>query len=123
MIVMSATSIAAIVAVVIVAAAVVTGGMTVLRRRRLRQRFGPECDRLVGQRDSKLKAESELSGRERRVHGLDLKPLTDAARASYALRWADVQEQFVDTPSRCRGVIARARNRRDERAGISDGRS
>ena len=99
MIVMSAITIAVIVAVVIVAAAVVIGLMTVLRRRRLRQRFGPEYDRLVGQRDSKFKAESELAGRERRVHGLDLQPLTDAARASYALRWADVQEQFVDAPA------------------------
>jgi hypothetical protein len=99
MIVMSAIKITAIVAVIIVAAVVVIGLMVVMRRRRLRQRFGPEYDLLVGQRDSRLKAESELAGRERRVHGLAIQPITDAARASYALQWADIQEQFVDTPA------------------------
>jgi hypothetical protein len=99
MIVMSAVMIAAILAVVIVVAALVIGLIMVLRRRRLRQSFGPEYDRLVGQRDSKLKAESELAGRERRVHGLAIQPLSDAARASYSVQWAEIQEQFVDTPS------------------------
>jgi hypothetical protein len=99
MIVMSAIVIAAIVAVVIVVAALVIGLMMVRRRRRLQQRFGPEYDRLVGQHDSKLKAESELAGRERRVHGLDIQPLTDSARAGYVLQWAGIQEGFVDTPA------------------------
>jgi len=38
-----------------VAAALMIGMMAVIRRRRLQQRFGPECDRVVGGRDSKLK--------------------------------------------------------------------
>jgi hypothetical protein len=87
-----------IVAVVIVAAILVIGATAVRRRRRLRQRFGPEYDRLAEERDSKLKAESELAGRERRVHGLDIQPLTESARAGYALQWAAIQERFVDTP-------------------------
>jgi hypothetical protein len=99
MIVMSAIVIAVILGVVLVGAALVIGLMTVQRRRRLQQRFGPEYDRLVGQRDSKLKADSELAGRERRVHDLDIQPLTDSARAGYAVRWAGIQEQFVDTPA------------------------
>jgi hypothetical protein len=86
-----------IVAVVIVAAILVIGAAAV-RRRRLRQRFGPEYDRLAEERDSKLKAESELAGRERRVNDLDIQPLTESARAGYALQWAGIQEQFVDTP-------------------------
>jgi len=86
-----------IVVAVIVVAVLVIGLMTVLRRRRLQQRFGPEYDRLVGDRDSKLKAESELTRRERRVHRLDIQPLTDSAYARYALQWAGIQEQFVDT--------------------------
>jgi hypothetical protein len=98
MIVMSATVIAVILGVVLVGAALVIGLMTV-RRRRLQQRFGPEYDRLAGERDSRLKAESELAGRERRVHGLDIQPLTDSARSSYAARWAGIQEQFVDAPA------------------------
>jgi hypothetical protein len=93
---MSTGIVIAIVVVVLVVAAV--GGMAVMRRRRLQQRFGPEYDRLVGERDSKLKAETELTGRERRVRDLDIQPLTDSARASYADHWAGIQEQFVDTP-------------------------
>jgi hypothetical protein len=98
MIVMSAVMIAVILGVVLVGAALVIG-LTVRRRRRLQQSFGPEYDRLAGERDSKLKAESELAGRERRVHGMDIQPLTDSARAGYTARWAGIQEQFVDAPA------------------------
>src|SRR6266498_1233526 len=86
-----------IVVIVIVAAVVI--GLMAARRRRLQQRFGPEYDRLVEERDSKLKAEAELSGRERRVHKLDIRPLTPAARAGYVDRWANIQERFVDEPA------------------------
>jgi hypothetical protein len=99
MILMSTVTIALIVAAVIVVAILVISVRAVVRRRRLQQRFGPEYDRLAGERDSKRKAESELAGRERRVHGLDIHPLTDSARARYALQWAAIQEQFVDTPA------------------------
>jgi len=96
---MSTGIIVAIVVAVIVVAALVIGVMAVMRRRRLQQRFGPEYDRVVGERDSKLKAESELTERERRVRDLDIQPLTDMARASYAAQWADIQERFVDAPA------------------------
>jgi hypothetical protein len=95
---MSTVTIVAIVVAVIVIAVLVIGGMAVMRRRRLQQRFGPEYDRLVGERDSKLKAEAELTERERRVQGLDIRALTDAARENYTERWARIQEQFVDAP-------------------------
>jgi len=52
-----------------VVAALVIDVMEVMRRRRLQQRFGPEYDRVAGERDSKLKAESELTARVRRVRG------------------------------------------------------
>jgi hypothetical protein len=73
--------------------------MAVSRRRRLQQRFGPEYDRLVGERDSRREAEAELTERERRVEGFDIQPLTDPARASFAGQWASIQERFVDTPA------------------------
>ena len=92
------TVIIVIVAVVIVAAIVVIGVTAVRRRSRLRQRFGPEYDLLAEERDSKLKAESELAGREKRVRGLDIQPLTESARGDYAVQWAAIQERFVDTP-------------------------
>ena len=95
---MSTGTIIVIVVAVVVVAALVTGVMTIMRRRRLQQRFGPEYDRLAGERDSKLKAETELAERERRVEGLDIRPLTDSARERYAEQWAGIQERFVDTP-------------------------
>jgi hypothetical protein len=96
---MSTGIIAAIVVAVIVVAALVIGALTVMRRRRLQRRFGPEYDRVVGERDSKLKAEGELAERERRARGLDIHPLTDAARAGYADQWAAIQERFVGAPA------------------------
>jgi hypothetical protein len=97
-IIVSTGIILVIVVVIIVIAAVVIGLMAAARRRRLQQRFGPEYDRLVGEHDSKLKAESELAGRQRRVQELDIRPLTPSARAAYAGQWADLQERFVDAP-------------------------
>ena len=72
---MSIGIIVGIVVAVIVVGAVVLGVMTVLRRHRLQQRFGPEYDRLVGERDSRREAEADLTERERRVQGLDIQPL------------------------------------------------
>jgi len=96
---MSTGIIVGIVVAVIVVGAVVFGVMAVLRRRRLQQRFGPEYDRLVGERDSRREAEAELTERERRVQGLDIQPLTAASQASYADQWTSIQEQFVDAPA------------------------
>jgi hypothetical protein len=96
---MSTGIIVVIVVVVIVIGAAAFGVMAVMRRRRLQQRFGPEYDRLVGERDGKRKAEAELTERERRVQDLDIQPLTDPAQARYALQWASRQEQFVDAPA------------------------
>ncbi len=93
----------AVVVAIIVVAALVIGLMAASRRGRLRERFGPEYDRLVGERDSKRKAVAELSERERRVQGLGIRPLTPVARAGYADRWAAIQERFVDTPA---GAVA-----------------
>jgi hypothetical protein len=96
---MSTGIIVGIVVAVVVIGMVAFGVMAVLRRRRLQQRFGPEYDRLVGERDSRRKAEAELIERERRVEDLDIQPLTDPARASFAGQWASIQELFVDTPA------------------------
>src|SRR5580693_10338921 len=96
---MSAVIIVVIVVAVIVVGIIVFGVMSVFRRRRLQQRFGPEYDRLVGERDSRREAEAELTERERRVQGLDIQPLTNVARASYAGRWTSIQEQFIDAPA------------------------
>jgi hypothetical protein len=95
-IVSTGTILVIVVAIIVIAAVVI--GLTAARRRRLQQRFGPEYDRLVGEHDSKLKAESELAERQRRVRELDIRPLTPSARATYADQWATLQERFVDAP-------------------------
>jgi hypothetical protein len=91
--------IAIVVAVIIVAAAAAFFAMEA-RRRRLRQRFGPEYDRLAGQHESRRKAEAELSERERRVADLSIRPLSPDARARYRGEWAVIQEQFVEAPAK-----------------------
>jgi Tfp pilus assembly protein PilX len=96
---MSAGTIVAIVVVVIIVAALIAVGALAARRRRLQQRFGPEYDRAVEGSDSRLKAEAELAEREKRVKGLDLRPIDPAARASYLAQWTTIQQQFVDSPT------------------------
>src|ERR1700733_15631754 len=96
---MSAGTIVAIIVVVIVVAAVIVVALLGSRRRRLRERFGPEYDRAVEGSDSKLKAESELAEREKRVKGFEIRPLDPAARDSYLAQWTTIQQQFVDSPS------------------------
>jgi FtsZ-interacting cell division protein ZipA len=91
-------TVAIIVVVVIVIVAIVLVAMTAARRRRLQRRFGPEYDRVVAEQKSQLKAENELASRERRVHGLKIRPLSSAARAGYVARWQAIQEDFVDQP-------------------------
>jgi FtsZ-interacting cell division protein ZipA len=92
---------AAIIVIIVVVVAVVvllTAAMAMARRRRLKQRFGPEYDRVVEEKHGQLRGEAELAGRQRRVQRLDIRPLSATARATYAGEWTAVQEQFVDQP-------------------------
>jgi hypothetical protein len=103
---MSALVIVVIVIVIVVVAAIAVAGVSA-RRRRLQQRFGPEYDRAVDEHDSRLKAEAELARRQRRVNGLDIRPLEPAAQVRYAAEWATIQERFVDAPQ---GAVAQAQD-------------
>ncbi|MFJ7414153.1 hypothetical protein ACIQWZ_25600 [Streptomyces sp. NPDC098077] len=69
--------------------------------RSLRGRFGPEYDRAVARHDGDTAAaEQELGDRVKRHGHLDVRPLTEEARARYAARWASAQELFVESPER-----------------------
>ncbi|WP_239161577.1 hypothetical protein [Acrocarpospora phusangensis] len=68
------------------------------RRRRLQDRFGPEYDRAIQETDNRRVAEQELLAREARVAELDIRPLDDETRETYAKKWMEVQERFVDAP-------------------------
>jgi len=94
---MSAGAIVAIIVAVVVVALVI-GALTMARRRKLKQRFGPEYDRVAGEMRSRRKADAELAERERRVRGLDIRPLDETARVKYAGEWTAIQERFVDQP-------------------------
>jgi hypothetical protein len=90
------TAVVIVVAIVVIALMVVMAAAT--RRRQLRQQFGPEYDRAVSEQDSRIRAEAELTQRQRRVRKLDIKPLSEAARTRYLAQWQAIQEQFVDSP-------------------------
>jgi Tfp pilus assembly protein PilX len=95
---MSTGTIVAVIVIVLIVVALAAVGVTQVRRRRLRERFGPEYDRVVEETDSRRKAEAELTERERRVKGLDIRPLDPATRTRHADQWRDIQERFVDVP-------------------------
>jgi FtsZ-interacting cell division protein ZipA len=92
-----------IVAAIIVVAAVIVAGLLIQRRRRseqLRSQFGREYERTVEAKGDRGKAEAELAARQKRVHRLDIRPLSPAARRDFTQRWAEVQARFVDDPPR-----------------------
>ncbi|MEV0390499.1 hypothetical protein [Nonomuraea sp. NPDC050643] len=90
------------VAVVVVAVVALAAVYFVLqqqkRRSHLRERFGPEYERIVAEHDNRREAEQELLDREQRHSELDIHPLTEESRDTYANRWTEVQERFVDAP-------------------------
>jgi hypothetical protein len=93
----------AVVVVIVVLALLIIAALLafqpVMRRRRLRERFGPEYDRIVADRGSRREAEQELTERERRVSHFELRALEPGKREQYAQEWLRLQERFVDDPS------------------------
>ncbi|WP_341717329.1 hypothetical protein QQG74_26085 [Micromonospora sp. FIMYZ51] len=96
---MSPTQIVVTVLVILLVAAIVAAVVVAARRRSLRQRFGPEYDHVVAERDSRSEAERELRERERRHAELQLVPLAPESRARYAEAWEELQVRFVDSPA------------------------
>jgi len=70
------------------------------RSRRLKNRFGPEYERVVTEAGDRRSAEAVLERRERRVQKLHLQTITPADRAQFQDRWRQIQTEFVDDPSR-----------------------
>ncbi|MFG1842789.1 hypothetical protein [Micromonospora sp. NPDC049175] len=96
---MSPTQVIVIVLVVLVIVAVLAVAVRSLgRRRALRDRFGPEYDRVVEEQDSRSAAERELRDRERRHAELTLTPLSPESRARYSAAWEELQVRFIDSP-------------------------
>ncbi len=89
----------AVAIVVLVAALLAAMAMRQRRTMMLRERFGPEYDRVLQERDDRRAAEAELRDRMKQRDRLDIRPLTEATRARFAAEWRELQERFVDQPS------------------------
>jgi hypothetical protein len=95
---MSSAATAVIIVVAIIVIALVIALTMAVRRRRLQQRFGPEYDRAIAEKDSRMHAEAELAERQRRVRSYHIQPLSAEARSRHQGEWQAIQEQFVDSP-------------------------
>jgi hypothetical protein len=83
-------------------------GFLLTRKRRtqlLRDRFGPEYDRVVKKEGDVHRAESVLAFRKERREKFELKPISPSTRSDFAMRWTSVQSQFVDDP---KGAVSQA---------------
>jgi hypothetical protein len=86
--------------ILIVLGLVASMALTRRRSSRLRDRFGPEYDRVAGETESKRAAEAELAEREQRRESFDIRDLPETSRARYVEQWRSVQADFVDAPQR-----------------------
>jgi hypothetical protein len=75
------------------------------RSKELRERFGPEYDRVVRKEGNVKRGEGVLAFREKKREGLQIHPLSSASRLEFSDRWNAVQAQFVDDPG---GSVAKA---------------
>ena len=100
---MSSTLITVLVILLVIGAILVALGVVANRRRALRQRFGPEYDRVVESTEDRRAAERELRDRERRHAELELRPLDPASRERYSASWEEIQARFVDAPNEAVG--------------------
>lgn len=95
-----ATLIWVVIAIVVVGViALVVVGAGKRRSAMLRNRFGPEYDRVLENSDSRRDAEADLRAREKQRAQFEVKPLPEDTRLRFAGEWRDVQELFVDQPA------------------------
>jgi hypothetical protein len=99
------TVIAAALLIALVIAVVAWLLMQKQRTLKLRQRFGSEYDVAVSECGSLVKAEAELTSREKRVAGLEIVPLTPADAVRFSQAWGTLQSRFIDNP---KGVVVEA---------------
>jgi len=95
----------AIAAVLLIALVISVIAWLVMQKQRtlkLKQRFGPEYDMTVSEFGSRVRAEAELTSREKRVAGFDIVPLTPADAVSFTQAWSALQCRFIDNP---KGVV------------------
>jgi hypothetical protein len=69
------------------------------RSARLKQHFGTEYERTVGELGEQRAAEADLLQREKKHKKLDIVELSPEARHEHAEAWQRVQAEFVDAPA------------------------
>src|SRR5688500_20258079 len=90
--------------ILVAVAFLVIGGLLAMavmrfqRTRRLKERFGPEYERIVNEAGDKGKAESELEARLAHVEALNIRPLTAEEINRFSLEWQSTQAEFGDGP-------------------------
>jgi len=82
----------------IVVLAIVWAALRKRRTRSLKERFGPEYDRVAADAPTRRDAESELRERAERRDELEIRPLDPRVADRYRSQWTDVQARFVDDP-------------------------
>ena len=87
------------IAVALTALAVSSLALRSRRSQLLRERFGPEYDRVAADAPTKREAESELRARADRHEQFEIRPLSAEQRESYRAHWSAVQAEFVDDPA------------------------
>jgi hypothetical protein len=87
-----------VVLAIVVVLVIVALAIPQLRSRSLKQRFGPEYDRMVDEEGNRRSAEAELRGRMKRRDTLEISELEPAEREAYAEQWLQVQQRFIDEP-------------------------
>ncbi|HEX3319065.1 MAG TPA: hypothetical protein VHR84_00040 [Terriglobales bacterium] len=90
-----------IIVVVIAVLVIAIAAYLAMRKRRslrLRERFGPEYDRVVRHEGDVRKGEGVLEFREKRRERFELRTLSPVDRSSFEQRWDEVQARFVDDP-------------------------
>jgi FtsZ-interacting cell division protein ZipA len=94
------TTVWIVIAIIVIALIVLGVGIWFTRRQRtekVRERFGPEYDRLSEEHGASG-ARDRLEEVAERRDKLDVRPLSPAAREGYLQRWQAVQTDFVDRP-------------------------
>jgi len=94
-----------IAAVLLIALLISVVAWLVIQKQRtleLKRRFGPEYDLTVSELGSRVKAEAELTSREKRVAGFEIVPLTPADAVRFTQAWSALQGRFIDNP---KGVV------------------
>jgi len=87
---------------VLIVVVIAVGVLILLGRRRsaaLRQEFGSQYRRAVGEFGDKRKAEAELAAREEHVHSLNIRALTPEEESRFVHSWRKAKARFVDEPS------------------------